>query len=510
MKVVFRADASQAIGTGHVMRCLALADAIVAGGVGRCAFVMRALAGHLGDYVAARGHHVTMLPAPPADQVPATPADPHRAWLECSPAQDAAETIAAVGEGTDWLVVDHYALDAGWEGQLRAHVGRIAVIDDLADRAHDCDLLLDQNLQGAPDRYAGLVPAGCDQLLGPRFALLRPEFGAIRRTPADVVEAAPPRVLVFLGGVDAPNATEPALAALAEARTLGLAADVVIGHGNRQGEALRQWCAAHSWITVHGGDTDLAALMAGATVAIGAGGTTAWERCALRLPSVLVQIADNQRPGCLALSRAGAALFAGQVDHGLRDRLAAMLATLLHDAGLRAHIADRAGELVDGRGVARVVARLAAAPPSLRRAVAADGDSVFGWRNAEETRRHFRDPRPIAAADHARWFDRVLTDADTDLLIGEDRGMPVGVLRFDHDGAGAEVSVYLVPGRSGRGEGTRLLRAGLDWLRAERPETAVVEAEVLAANAGSHAAFRAAGFQPFVATYRYHLAGDAA
>lgn len=507
MKVVFRADASQAIGTGHVMRCLALADSLAAGGA-RCTFVMRALAGHLGEHVATRGHEVALLPAPAVERAPATAADPHEVWLECDPEQDAVETIAALGDGADWLAIDHYALDAIWQRQVRPYVKRIAVIDDLADRPHDCDLLIDQNLQGAPDRYAGLVPVACEQLLGPRFALLRPEFAATR--PARDANAPGNRVLVFLGGVDAPNATEPALAALAAVRTPGLAADVVIGSSNPRGAALRQWCAAHGWITVHDGDSDLAALMAIADVAIGAGGTTAWERCALQLPSVLVEIAANQRPGCLALAREGAALFAGRVDDGLTDRLAAMLKTLLDDEGLRAHIAERAGKLVDGRGAVRVATRFSATGPVLRRARAGDSAAVFGWRNAEETRRHFRDPRPIAAADHDRWFDRVLIDNDTDLLIGEDRGAPVGVLRFDHGGTGAEVSVYLVPGRSGRGEGTRLLRAGLDWLRAERPTTELVEAEVLAANAGSHAAFLAAGFRPFASTYRYQLAGEPA
>src|SRR5690606_30061812 len=181
----------------------------------RTRFVCRPLPAGLGELVAGRGHELASLP-PGSDAVRALPDPPHAEWLGATQADDADATLAALaGEGTwDWLVVDHYALDARWEARLRSVARRILAIDDLADRRHDCDALLDQNFYAdGPARYEGLVPGHCLRLLGPRHALLRPEFGAARarlRERGDTVR----RLLVFFGGIDARNLTGAALDAL--------------------------------------------------------------------------------------------------------------------------------------------------------------------------------------------------------------------------------------------------------------------------------------------------------
>lgn len=505
MRVAFRVDASRAIGTGHVMRCLALADAVAEVG-GDCCFVMRRLDGNLIEFVARRGHRVVALPAPPERPARASAADPYRAWLEVDPATDATESVAALAaDAWDWLVVDHYALDAEWERAVGGVAARLAVIDDLADRPHHADLLIDQNLSDDPARYDHLTSPECERLLGPRYALLRPEFArrraASHRDPRGPVR----RALVFLGGVDAPGATMLALIALEAARDDDLMADVVVGATNPRGAEIADWSATRAWVRLHPGDADLAALMDAADVAIGAAGTTVWERCALGLPSVIVAIADNQMPGASAVAGRGAALFAGCARPG-EDRqaqLTAMLTSLLASPELRAHLASQAARLVDGGGVSRILSRLRGAAPTLRRAEAADADAIFEWRNAESTRRHFRDPRPVPAADHRHWLETTLADTNRDLLIGEVGGDPVGVLRFDHRDDVAEVSIYVVPGQEGIGHGPRLLRAGLGWIRRERPGTRTIEAEVLTDNAASHRAFLAAGFMPLATRYCY-------
>ena len=508
LRVAFRVDASQAMGTGHVMRCLALADAVVAGG-GCCLFIMRRMDGNLIEHVVAKGYEVAALASPPSDATGATAESAYADWLEVPSAIDAAETVEALTSTGPWawLVVDHYAIDAAWHRAVRPAFGRLAVIDDLANRSHDADLLIDQNLSEAPTRYAGKAPQSCTTLLGPRFALLRPEFAKIRALQPRIVGPSVRRVLVFLGGVDAPGATLPALAALETVRTSSVIADVVIGTTNPNANAVVEWCAGRPWVKVHQGGADLATLMAGADIAIGAGGTTALERCVLGLPTLTIIIADNQVPGVSALARRGATINAGKLGLEMADQtlLVAMLRTLINSEDLRRHVAHSASALVDGRGVGRVLGHLAAVNPVLRRATAADSDRIFAWRNAGETRRYFRDSRQIAAKDHDDWFAAALVDADRDLLIGEAEGEPIGVLRFDHRKNAAEVSIYLVPGRSGRGEGQRLLRAGVNWLRINRPQTQHVDAEVLAANGQSTAAFLAAGFEPFASSYRFSL-----
>ena len=205
-----------------------------------------------------------------------------------------------------WLIVDHYALDKRWEGQMRPFTGKIMVIDDLADRPHDCDLLLDQNLyKGMERRYEGLVPDHCERLLGPRYALLRPEFAAARRTLRHR-DGRVRRILVFFGGSDLSNETAKALEAIRLLNRSDIAVDVVVGASNAKGDMIREICQRMPNTCFHLQVENMAELMALADLAIGAGGTTTWERCYLGLPTIVLVLADNQREVAEAMSAAGA------------------------------------------------------------------------------------------------------------------------------------------------------------------------------------------------------------
>lgn len=506
MRFAFRVDASVHIGTGHVIRCLTLADRLAARGAA-CDFVMRAHPGNLIEQVRDRGYEVFELPdgtGAPSD----ADGTAHAAWLGTDRSTDAAQTRDALtGQPPyDWLVIDHYAIDARWQAQLGQVARRVFVIDDLADRAHDCDLLLDQNLQAAPGRYASLLPGTAQTLLGPRYALLRPEFEAHRATLQRDAGGAVARILVFLGGIDAPGLTLPVLQMIEKLRGPDVQAEVVVGAANPRREIIADWCASRSWTILHDGNADMGSLTAACDLAIGAGGTTMWERAALAIPSVVVAIAENQKPGSEAVAAEGAALYVGDEGSVENGALEAALRVVLTNPWLREQLSKRSALLVDGRGAARVADRLLDGGLSLRRAVAADCDLVWTWRNDERTRRHFHDPRPVDLAAHRRWFAASLEMESRDLLLGSEGEDPVGVLRFDHEGDRALVSVYLVPDRAGRGEGAWLLRAGLRWLADHRPAIRDVDAEVLAANEASRRAFEAAGFARYASTYRHRLA----
>jgi UDP-2,4-diacetamido-2,4,6-trideoxy-beta-L-altropyranose hydrolase len=351
MRVAIRVDATAQIGTGHFMRTLTLADRLAAAGA-RVRFVCRGLPPHL--QALARGRHELVdLPAAGAG---AGPADlPHSHWLGASQAEDAAQTRAALaGESWDWVIVDHYALDARWEHALRAGVSRLLVIDDLADRNHECDLLLDQNLYpGAEERYAGRVPTACRQLLGPRHALLRTEFAAARAQlgpRADSVQ----RLMVFLGGMDAANHTGRALAGIALARLGPLAGDVVIGAQHSAGAEIERQCQQVGF-TCHRQTTRMAEMMAAADVAIGATGSASWERCCLGLPTIGIVIAANQEPIAAGLAAAGAILRVDEAPRRMEEGIAAALQLLANDAERRRAMATAATKLVDGKGSGRVV-----------------------------------------------------------------------------------------------------------------------------------------------------------
>ncbi|MBS4096875.1 MAG: UDP-2,4-diacetamido-2,4,6-trideoxy-beta-L-altropyranose hydrolase [Sulfuricella sp.] len=291
VNIVVRADSSVTIGTGHVMRCLVLADALRAKGA-KTAFVCRELAGNVNSYVERKGYPVyPLLVGEDAD------------WQV-----DAEQTRAVLlrsGEEIDWLVVDHYGLDARWETRLRTDCTKIMVVDDLADRPHDCDLLLDQNyLENAPERYKGLIPDDCITFLGPRYALLRNEFRearkALRKRDGTVR-----RILVFFGGSDPTNETVKVLEAIRRMGLSDMAVDVVVGSTNPHRDMVRQRCDAMPdakyWCQVE----NMAELMSSADLAIGAGGSATWERCYLGLPTMTMVAAPNQLATTVALSNAG-------------------------------------------------------------------------------------------------------------------------------------------------------------------------------------------------------------
>lgn len=361
MHVAFRTDASVDIGTGHVMRCLTLADELRRRGA-RCLFVCRPHAGHLLELIGQRGHEAIALPAlDEAARGESLDGTAHARWLGTDWRRDADDVRRALaGRAVDWLVVDHYALDRRWERELRPLCGRLMVIDDLADRPHDCDLILDQNLGRAESDYAGLLPAHANALIGPRHALLRPEFAGLRTASlARRAQGRLQRLLVTMGGVDKDNVSAQVLDAL-DAAGLGpdLRITVVLGPHAPWLESVRARAARmHHPTEVLAGVSDMASLMAESDVAIGAAGGTAWERCCLGLPGAIVVLAGNQRAGAAALQASGAAVVASRVDD-----LPGFLRDVSSPGGaavLRRMSAAAAG-VTDGQGAARVVESLGA------------------------------------------------------------------------------------------------------------------------------------------------------
>jgi UDP-2,4-diacetamido-2,4,6-trideoxy-beta-L-altropyranose hydrolase len=306
-RIVFRTDASLSIGTGHVMRCLSLADALQKRGA-VCHFICRSHPGHLIDHILACGHTVTALPQTEMGFTETTPV--HAFWLGTDWRNDARETRAVLqGQRTDWLVIDHYALDARWESEVRPACERLLVIDDLADRPHDCDLLLDQNLGRAVQDYAAWVPASCKVLAGPQHALLRTDFSDWRdRIQARRATAQLQRLLITLGGVDKDNATSQVLKVLCDcALPEDCKITVVMGPKAPWLADVRLHAAKMPWPTdVRVDVRNMAQLMAESDLCIGAAGSTNWERCCMGLPCLLLVLADNQQSSAKALAQARA------------------------------------------------------------------------------------------------------------------------------------------------------------------------------------------------------------
>lgn len=318
MIIAIRVDASLQIGTGHVMRCLTLADELQGNGV-QVVFICREHSGHLCDMVAAKGFDVIRLVSRPdtASRQADAPVLEHAAWLGTSQSADAALTIAALQDDApwNWIIVDHYALDYRWESAMRAVVDKIMVIDDLADRKHDCDLLLDQNFFQAPEkRYQGLVSDKCQTLLGPRYALLRPEFREARKL-CRMRGNGIARILVYFGGSDPDNLTGMALEALSDKQFSHLLVDAVIGPNNPHQGKLEKLIRQRPGTRLHIQPEGFTELMLRADLFIGAGGTTTWERLCLNLPSIVITVADNQKVFTKELDKAGYVEWIGDVEN---------------------------------------------------------------------------------------------------------------------------------------------------------------------------------------------------
>lgn len=345
------------MGVGHVVRCLTLAERLRARGA-HVRFLSCELPGNVLTLVHQAGFDVQTLslPAQGGDQQSDSIWFYGKSWQT-----DAAECLAlarAGAERIDWLIVDHYGVDSRWEAQLRPQVGNIAVIDDLANRSHDCDLLIDTNLQAnGLSRYDGLVPPECFRMLGPKFALLRPEF-AEQRATLRARDGKVRRILVCFGGTDPSDQTTKALQAIALLRLDGISVDAVVGATNPHKETVQEFCSAHSGFTFHCQTERMALLMANADLAIGAGGSATWERCAVALPSIVLTVADNQVPSTQIMAKEGRLLYLGDQAEVSAKMIAQQICSLFEAPHKLVELSMRSAELVDGCGAERVATAL--------------------------------------------------------------------------------------------------------------------------------------------------------
>lgn len=359
MLVAFRADASVQIGTGHVMRCLTLAEELARLGH-QCLFVCRDHEGHLGDLIQRRGFELCMLSDGAAllKESGGSADNPYSDWLGVTWEKDSKETQELLSDRcATWIVVDHYALDARWEREIAKHSGRIMVIDDLADREHDCAVLLDQNLGRAHTDYDGWVSPHTLRLIGPHYALLRPEFREFREKFLKRRQAMQcRRILISLGGVDRTNVTGRVLSAL-ETSSLPSSTklDIVMGSSAPSLEEIRSQAANSRFdATVNVNVTNMAERMGLADLSIGAAGSTSWERCCLGLPSIMVILAENQRLIGEALASAECAFLVDEAE--IPEALPPMLAKLSETEGELERFALNAANVCDGTGASRVAA----------------------------------------------------------------------------------------------------------------------------------------------------------
>ncbi|RYF42668.1 MAG: UDP-2,4-diacetamido-2,4,6-trideoxy-beta-L-altropyranose hydrolase, partial [Comamonadaceae bacterium] len=448
MRVAIRADASASLGTGHLRRCLALARAVAACGA-EVLFLSRDTDGVAAGVLRGQPFGVHWLQGGEGDTV------------QCIDALAAAPPA--------WTIVDHYGLDSDWHDALRSRLGcRIAVVDDLADRALAPDLLIDHNDPDAAQTYAQRLTRPCAFLAGPAFALL------------DTLYATAPRyrfneqvrsIGIFMGGTDPHGHCLAALLACRESLGFSGAIEVVCSPASPSHAALALACARWPGATLRDGLPDLAAFFARHDLQIGAGGGAVWERCCIGVPAIACVAAPNQLSTVPRLAALGAVAWAQEDGAGTQEAIAAQLRLLLAGPALRRGLGESAARLVDGQGSARVAAVLACAAGAPLRARPADaGDELLllDWANDPVVRANAFQPEAVLPQQHSRWFAARLADsAGCRIVILEaPNGVPVGQVRLEWREHAWEIGYSMAAPYRGHGLAATLLGTAIATLPA--------------------------------------------
>lgn len=472
MLFFFRVDASFQIGSGHVMRCLTLAKALRDRGA-RCIFICREHEGHMVDKI--RQEYFECIALAKISEIYRIhyyhgSVLAHEDWLETNWQNDAQETIKALGAArVDWLVVDHYALDKRWEEALRPYVQKIMAIDDLADRHHDCDLLLDQNLVANIDtRYQYLLPEHCATLLGQQYALLQPDYAELHpRTPPRT--GAVKRIFVFFGAADQHNQTGRAVSAFLNMKRHDIYLDVVVNSNSPHGAEIQGLTQLHANIFVHDALPSLAPLMMQADLAIGGSGSTSWERCCLGLPTLVITLAENQKPIAAELHQRGLVRWLGHYDAVTDDILFEALQMAIDENSLESWSRACIG-VTDGDGVKRVASVLALNSESklqARLARLGDEDLLLRWVNDSLVRANAFNSETITAQTHQNWFFKRLRDPEycKIYIVETEDGLPIGQVRFERIDGKWDIHYSLVSFARALGLAKKLLSTAIKSFR---------------------------------------------
>lgn len=473
--LLFRADASVAIGTGHAMRCLALAQAWQDTG-GRAVFAIADSTPAIRRRITAESYELADISG------------------QAGTVEDVLQTIElARNTGCEWIAVDGYHFGEDYQRALKERGLKVLLLDDYghAER-YFADVVLNQNISARESLYRSRSPE-TRLLLGPRYCLLRREFSAWRNWKREV-RSIGRRVLVMMGGSDPENVTARAMDALTRVGVEDLEAKVVIGGSNPHAEMLEQLAAVSGKrISVCRDVANIPELMAWADIAVSSAGTTCWELCLMAVPSLLVDVAENQTALAAEMGQRGCAIHLGAPDVLLAGQVADQVKKLLESEIRRRDLSTRCRQLVDGRGAQRLVSVISG-KLRLRAAEAGDCRLLWEWANDPQVRAAAFSSAPIPWESHQAWFIGKMNDPHCSILIAEDDlGRQVGQFRVDwRSDCEGDISLSVATGFRGTGRGAALIDLGVGRIFADKGES--LHAFVKVENQASRRAFEQAGF----------------
>jgi UDP-2,4-diacetamido-2,4,6-trideoxy-beta-L-altropyranose hydrolase len=472
--LLIRADASVAIGTGHVMRCLALAQAWQDAG-GWATFAMAESTPAIEERLRSESVELVRVDGVPGSRF------------------DSEQLIASArAHVPSWVVVDGYKFGTDYQANLKSGGLKVLFIDDNGHAGHySADLVLNQNVHASEALYSSR-DASTRLLLGPRFALLRREFTSWRGWRREIPVVAR-RVLVTLGGSDPDNVTKRVVRATLAVPSLD--ATVVVGGNNPHKQQLRELVGAQQNVQLVENVPNMPELMAKSDVAISGAGTTSLEMCFLGLPALLIVLADNQRPIAEELNRRGVAIDLGEAAEIRSSSLSPCLTDLISSQGTRKAMSERGRELVDGHGAERVVRALRSSVLQIRRATLADCKLLWELASDPAVRASAFSPSSIPWEGHVDWFESKMQTTTCHMLIGEAQGAVAGQVRIDEQPGGqGEIDISVTREFRDAGVGSRLIDLAVREIFASTGISRI-HAYILPQNPASQRAFENAGFQ---------------
>lgn len=478
MQIIFRVDGSYKIGGGHVMRCAVLAKELIKRGAS-VIFLTKVQPGDYSLWLEQTGIPVIKMS--------------DGEFSEDVDALEVKNIINKYGKVVDWLIVDHYCVNKFWESQLRDSVNALMVIDDLGDRSHHCDLLLNHNYMHHMDAiYEHLIPSTAVKLLGPKYALLPEAYAALRKSKLRDRNGEVKRILVCFGATDPKNHTAITLDVLSMLDAQIERIDVVTTPQNINFEKICKQFKSIPNIHFHCPAHDLPTLLNESDLAIGAGGVMSLERAALGVPSLCFGVAPNQFKVLKNLITDGMAVGFPMMEIPDAQKINAWLKILVGNPDLLIGLARRSINLVDSYGASRVADLILTKKYSFRYATLNDMDFIYVSRNQSSVRDKSLNTLPIDYDVHVNWYKKVIGDASKILLIISFEGLDVGVVRFDCCDDQATISIYKTTDNP---KVKGLIKQSTDWLRKNRHDIKNVNARVLSENVISAQAFRNAGYR---------------
>jgi len=487
MRVVFRVDASLQMGTGHVMRCLTLADKLKENGA-EVSFICRKHKGNLIRKIRLSGFNVYELNEHKQDKVDNKLTHSH--WLGATQEQDSNDCIDILkSKKVNYLIVDHYALDERWQKNLKSYCEKLVVIDDLADRKHQCDILIDQTYGRQKESYKELLPKSCELLLGSQYALLRDEFYkwreySLKRRNGEKLK----NLLVNMGGSDPNNITEEILKEIELCQLPKyIIITVVMGGSSPHLNRVMTIASNSSYkIKVRVDVNNMSELMANSDVAIGATGATTWERCCLGLPSIQIVIAENQTTIANSLGKANIIKLIKKV-----NQLSLAIEDIQHTLN---KMSLASTSIVDGQGankVAKCILSNTCLVPNLSLKPANYDDCKFIYDlQTVDNRKYYVNKKVPSMKEHVKWFKKTLNSKESQLFVATFNYKNIGLLRIDNlNEKTIEISIVIATIYRGQGIAKKVLSM-LDELIFSRNIKAIIHIN----NIPSIRVFESSGF----------------